>query len=350
MRILAATAAVVAVLQESDMAVLFAEMRWTDATFDMSKLFKDIGNRTHIGSQTADPLGGVAVTVNGVAQSFAPDTVTFARLYLLGASRDTGFGGDGIVINAADEITAGQGNTLGFTNNAGLNYNISGFSAGLTELYASSLTADLTDDMALRTQVFSGDDYIVLLYAPFQTIPNFAGGGNRFNSGAGKDFVLGAAGNDTLRAGKGDDIVQAGFGNDGITGRAGRDLLFGEAGMDRIEGGHGRDTLIGGSERDILIGDGGGDSFVFAPGGGQDFVVDFEVGVDRIVISGIETDFDGLSLFQGINGVQVSFSDSSFVLLNVFSSDLSATDFIFGGNRMMTKATADFFTDWNYCA
>ena len=324
------------------MAVLFAEMRWNSSTFDMWKLFADIGHRTHVSSQSFDPLDGILMTVNGVGHSYASDSVTFAKLFMLGSSQDSGFGGDGIVINAANEVSAGQANILGLTNRAGLNYEIAGFSVALADLYASSLTADLADDQAMQKEVFSGDDFVVLEYAPFQPIPSSSGGGNRFNSGAGKDYILGATGNDTLNSGDGNDIIQSGFGNDSVVGGKGNDLLFGEAGMDKIEGRQGNDIVIGGADRDILDGGGGKDLFVFAPGGAQDVVVDFEDGLDRIVISGIATDFDGLSLFQGVSGVQVSFSDSSFMLANVLASDLSAADFIFGGNGMINTAADRF--------
>ncbi|GBF82577.1 beta strand repeat-containing protein [Aphanothece sacrum] len=156
----------------------------------------------------------------------------------------------------------------------------------------------------------------------------------------GNDFLSGDLGNDTLRGGNGDDILDGGIGNDSILGGAnndlifgnvGDDILFGEAGddlvfgddgndrlyggdgIDDLNGGTGKDLLYGGNSNDILFGnddddtlfgeagddllDGGkgndvlhgglgNDIFAIAVGNGNDIVQDFQIGFDKIGLSG----------------------------------------------------------------
>jgi Ca2+-binding RTX toxin-like protein len=84
------------------------------------------------------------------------------------------------------------------------------------------------------------------------------------NGTSGDDWLRGGAGNDTLNGGAGEDDLQGGGGNDML--RAGPG-----PGLDGITGGAGRDT------------------FVFARGDGQDWVVDFTSGTDRIRLEGISS-------------------------------------------------------------
>jgi Ca2+-binding RTX toxin-like protein len=121
---------------------------------------------------------------------------------------------------------------------------------------------------------------------------------NRFDLGAGNDWVVGSAGSDTILGGAGFDTVDyAGFsaamtvdlskgeatssaigtdvlfgieqigassGDDlligdeqsnGLWGRAGADTLIGAAGADTLIGEDGSDTLMGGADHDLLVGD-----------------------------------------------------------------------------------------------
>jgi Ca2+-binding RTX toxin-like protein len=81
------------------------------------------------------------------------------------------------------------------------------------------------------------------------------------------DVIDGKAGNDTLYGRSGDDTVLGG---------SGADMLFGEGGNDRLDGGTGNDWLIGGAGKDV---------FVFARSAGQDSVLDFTAGQDKIDLS-----------------------------------------------------------------
>ncbi|WP_136645058.1 calcium-binding protein [Tabrizicola sp. YIM 78059] len=135
------------------------------------------------------------------------------------------------------------------------------------------------------------------------------GAANRLYGGAGADLLDGRAGNDTLFGGNGDDTLIGGDGHDLLYGDGGgdrlyggngNDLLDGAAGADSLFGGVGNDTLVGGDGDDVLNGDAGNDwlfggsgndtltggagvdHFVFS--GGQDVIMDFTDGQDRIVL------------------------------------------------------------------
>ncbi|MEO0357482.1 MAG: M10 family metallopeptidase C-terminal domain-containing protein [Pseudomonadota bacterium] len=85
-------------------------------------------------------------------------------------------------------------------------------------------------------------------------------------------------------------------------------MLFGGQGADALEGGDGDDKLIGGDGEDIITGGAGADHlwggtfiqdnsadiFVYATGGGEDMVHDFETDLDRIDLSSYGMTFDDL--------------------------------------------------------
>lgn len=99
------------------------------------------------------------------------------------------------------------------------------------------------------------------------------------NGGNGADTVQGTAGEDNLAGGNGNDRLFGQSGHDLLVGGNGDDVLSGGSGRDRLEGGRGNDTLEGGS---------GSDLFVFTKSGGEDFVLDFEQGVDKLSLQGVQ--------------------------------------------------------------
>ena len=85
-------------------------------------------------------------------------------------------------------------------------------------------------------------------------------------------------------------------GPDTLTGSSGTDYLSGYGGDDTLEGGGGNAVLDGGQGDDFLSGDGGtdrsqggtgSDTFAFTRGSGHDTITDFQVGIDRITVSGV---------------------------------------------------------------
>ena len=100
-----------------------------------------------------------------------------------------------------------------------------------------------------------------------------AGGNDNVNAGAGNDTVIAGTGNDTVSAGTGNDLVSGGAGNDLLSGGEGNDVILGGAGDDVISGGDGADILSGGS---------GKDTFQIAANSGDDIIVDFQFGIDKL--------------------------------------------------------------------
>jgi Ca2+-binding RTX toxin-like protein len=177
---------------------------------------------------------------------------------------------------------------------------------------------------ALAKLLFSGDDHLNAFYFKGTdggvTLNGYAGNDTIYGSSRG-DTLFGGEGHDKIIAGAGDDLAYGGNGNDKINGGAGDDRLYGDTsflspdtgkdtlsggggndwldggkGNDRLSGGNGKDTLNGGvNGDDTLTGGKGADVFVFSFSGdgikpvggewGNDVITDFEVGVDKLILS-----------------------------------------------------------------
>uniref|UniRef100_A0ACD5GVE5 S8 family serine peptidase n=1 Tax=Desertifilum tharense IPPAS B-1220 TaxID=1781255 RepID=A0ACD5GVE5_9CYAN len=126
-------------------------------------------------------------------------------------------------------------------------------------------------------------------------------GSDTINGNQGDDSILGGDGNDLLYGGKNHDTLRGNQGNDTLFGNRGADvldggkgddLLFGGKGNDVLIGGEGNDTLSGDLGQDLLIGGSGADLFILRTGTAAtdaalaDFIQDFEVGIDRIGLTG----------------------------------------------------------------
>jgi Ca2+-binding RTX toxin-like protein len=157
-------------------------------------------------------------------------------------------------------------------------------------------------------------------------------GDDTLSGGTGSDTIMGGDGNDSLIGGGSDDTMNGGAGSDTMTGDTGNDLLVGRDGADLLEGGSENDTMDGGNGDDILEGDEGNDIlrgragedelagglgrdyltggqdadfFVFRSlaetvvGANRDQILDFEQGVDLIVVAGLSP---GVFEFRGTAG------------------------------------------------
>jgi Ca2+-binding RTX toxin-like protein len=170
--------------------------------------------------------------------------------------------------------------------------------------------------------------------------------------GDGNDVVVGLYGNDTISGGDGGDYLfgdtdwAVGFGqnsNDILNGGADDDLIVGDAPNLYGDTVGGNDIVVGGTGNDDLWGDGslfeeaqgGADSFVFEPDSGLDTIHDFEVGKDKLDISGYsiaETEFLTLDI-QEIDGNTIidldgtALDSNEITLLGVVG--VSADDFVF---------------------
>jgi Ca2+-binding RTX toxin-like protein len=107
-------------------------------------------------------------------------------------------------------------------------------------------------------------------------------------------------------------------GDDYITGLGSNDFLYGLAGNDILDGGAGIDRLFGGA---------GADQFVLATGGSRDIIYDFEVGVDKIALAGMDYDDLEFEEYRG-SGVEVIFGSDSLILRGVAVGEIDEGDFI----------------------
>lgn len=132
------------------------------------------------------------------------------------------------------------------------------------------------------------------------------GGNDELIGWAGADYLYGGDGVDQLYGRDDNDSLFGGNGQDSLFGDAGDDALYGDARLDRLWGDDGNDTLWGGTGDDILTGGAGvdelyggdgADTFQFinlfevglAPGT-RDIIKDYEVGIDKISVGGIDAD------------------------------------------------------------
>jgi serralysin len=94
-------------------------------------------------------------------------------------------------------------------------------------------------------------------------------------------------------------VLYGGNGNDLLVGSTANDVLYGENGNDKIIGHHGPDELWGGA---------GSDTFYFTSTDATDRIMDFEVGSDKIDVSGIDanTSASGVQSFSFIGAASFS--------------------------------------------
>lgn len=100
--------------------------------------------------------------------------------------------------------------------------------------------------------------------------------------------TLGTLGNDTFNETGSFEAyyINGGMGDDTLTGGLANDFLVGGAGNDRLDGREGGDSFIGG---------GGADTFIFSGTTGNDRIVDFVGGTDKIDLSDYGISFDDVS-------------------------------------------------------
>lgn len=180
---------------------------------------------------------------------------------------------------------------------------------------------------------------------------NFAGGaGNDIYSlaagdsvteaaASGIDQVLTSLGSVTLSANV-ENLTYTGSGGFVGTGNASDNVIIGGSKNDTLSGAAGNDTIVGGAGTDVLRGGADLDTFVFAPGFGNDTIVDFDAdgtgGQDLLNISafGITgTDFAGRVLVEdlGFDTMVTVDGVDSVRLLNVNSvgaNTITMNDFL----------------------
>jgi len=157
------------------------------------------------------------------------------------------------------------------------------------------------------------------------------GGRDKIYGNDGVDWIDGGNGYDRLEGNNGSDWLFGEEGNDVLVGGIGNDNLFGGDGYDRIYGGAGGDTLEGGYGTDLLVGGGGADMFLFSWYSDNDYIRDFEKGVDTIYMTGVLVDhyivFEDLTITYSGGDAKIGYFTNTLTVENV--SNLTASDFEF---------------------
>ncbi|MDF2233233.1 M10 family metallopeptidase [Albimonas sp. CAU 1670] len=213
-----------------------------------------------------------------------------------------GAGNDVIVGNAADNVLRGRGGRDAIDGDAGRD--ALGGGGGADTLYggrgADALTGGAGAD---SVQAGEGRDRV-----------KGGGGSDDLSGDGGDDAIRGGGGADLVLGGEGDDSLSGGAGADEILGDAGRDSLDGGAGADALHGGGGADVIGGGAGADRMWGDAGADRFVFDRAPQGDRIMDFEVGVDVVDLSGAGYAPEDLTLVdRGEGRLRVRFDDGGLL-------------------------------------
>lgn len=114
----------------------------------------------------------------------------------------------------------------------------------------------------------------------------------------------------------------------------GDDQFFGQGlSRDRVNGGSGDDVLQAGGGEDTLAGGTGDDLFVFAAGHGDDVVLDFTVGADRLVFADMDDAAVEALLATAVQEggdtlLTTGGGDGSIRLVGVAEADLSLSDLL----------------------
>ncbi|GAB4459608.1 MAG: hypothetical protein OHK0037_05330 [Elainellaceae cyanobacterium] len=114
--------------------------------------------------------------------------------------------------------------------------------------------------------------------------------------------------------------------NDTINGLGGSDVLLGLSGNDLLRGGDGDDLLDGGIGNDTLVGGAGRDTFVLGVRPGVDAIADFEVGLDKLRLTGGLSP-DQLTFTSSGSDTLIRYQDSTLAILsNVQPSSLDLSN------------------------
>ncbi len=135
----------------------------------------------------------------------------------------------------------------------------------------------------------------------------------------------------------GSSIIEGGAVVDILTGTAANDTIFGYGHSDELHGMGGNDRLIDGRGNDQLWGGEGADVFEFIADGRKDYIMDYEVGVDKIDLRDAAMLYyyediaftptaDGAKLVYGDEQLFVTSMDATPLTIDMFAQD----DFIFG--------------------
>ncbi|QSV62267.1 MAG: hypothetical protein HEQ26_05345 [Dolichospermum sp. DL01] len=221
----------------------------------------------------------ISDTLSAAATTTLPTNVENLTLTGTAAINGTGNAGNNVITgNSANNTLSGlNGNdTYSFVANSALGTDtITETATGGTDtIDFTGTTAALNVNLGVTTSRTVNSNLKLILSAN-NVIENATGG-------TGNDRLTGNALNNTLNGGSGNDQLQGLGGNDTLWGGAGNDILNGGTGNDSLWGGLGDDILTGGAGNDQYLFQ--GDS-VFSTSLGVDYISEFELGLDQIVLS-----------------------------------------------------------------
>lgn len=140
------------------------------------------------------------------------------------------------------------------------------------------------------------------------------------------ETIIGTSGEDQMFGYRGHDVIKGRGSDDVIRGGNGRDTLEGDGGNDRLIGQGGDDVLDGGAGDNKLIGGKGADFFVVDGSKSISRIMDFETGVDTILIKTETDDFSDIDVRQQANGTDLlTFEDAKLFV----RGDFSESDILF---------------------
>jgi Ca2+-binding RTX toxin-like protein len=350
-------------------------------------LFGENGDDYLVGGMDADVLNGgdgsdtasYITSTAGISASLITNTGAFADAQgdrfisienLEGSNYDdflygddgnnilSGLGGNDVIRGEGgdDQIDGGTGDNVIF---AGAGNNTIAAADGRNAVYAESGNDSITLGNGNNT-VFAanGNNSIAI-----------GDGNNSVNAGSGDDSIILGNGKNTVFAGDGKNTVNAGFGDDTIYGGsladiiyagAGDNIVFAREGQNTVVTGDGKDTIYSGSGRDFIASSGGDDTifagagnnwinagtgnntiysgndqdlFILSVGAGLDTIKNFEVGKDKLGLTG-GLQVDQLLISQinggGFFGTQIGIRGSDEILARLEftqSSQLNSTSF-----------------------
>ncbi|WP_395543322.1 M10 family metallopeptidase [Neotabrizicola sp. sgz301269] len=301
---------------------------------------------------------------------------------------DSLLGNDGVNIlwgDAGNDVLQGRGGSDSIYGGAGNDVLLGG--QGLDYLDGGAGTRDrvqYTDSAAglrvdlytpgTNTGIAAGDTFsgIEDLYGSFNADTLLGDGGDNVIWGdAGNDLLYGRAGNDSIYGGSGDDILLGGAGADLLDGGAGvhdrvqytesatglrvdlmnatvntgiaagdtfafiedlygsfhRDTLAGDNAANFIWGDGGDDLIDGRRGNDTLHGGGGADTLYFGVSWGDDVILDYENGIDRLDFRNLAGQglhgVEGLGIAVEAEGTMITFAGQSLFVQGIAGIDTS---------------------------
>ena len=287
---------------------------WTHADLVARSVLANAGDNTFYGSFTTDSLTGGA-----------GEDVLVARggndALIGGAGNDTLYGNDGDDTYA---FVAGDGQDT-ITDDGNGNDTIQ-LGAGIAPGDVTVVQADTGNDLVLLFG--NGSDSITLN----DTMTNGYRRIERVTFADGTIWTHADLVARSILSNANDDLFYGSYDNEALAGGAGADTLAGRGG---------NDVLTGGSGNDILYGNDGNDTYVFNAGDGQDLIRDDGNGSDTLQL-GIGIAPGDVTVVQADNG-------NDLVLLFAGGSDrITLDDTVNNGGRRIEQVTFADGTVWTH--